>query len=77
MSVKISIISLGPYGITAIVAQPQQNAQSILDIVTLVFLHFYATPTLGFLQICVFKGVKSINLLQVPQWDFNKGCNIA
>ena len=40
MSVKITIISLGAYGITAIVAQPQQNAQSILDIATLVFLHF-------------------------------------
>jgi hypothetical protein len=31
----------------------------------------------GFLQICVFKGVRSIYLLQVPHWDFNKGCNIA
>jgi len=37
MSVKISIISLGAYGINAIVAQPQQNAQSVLDIATLVF----------------------------------------
>ena len=77
MSVKISIISLGAYGITAFVAQPQKNAQSILDIATLVFAFFYATPTLEFLQIRVFKGVRSIYLLQVPHWDFNKGCNIA
>jgi len=37
MSVKLSIIPLGAYGITAIVAQPQQNPQSILDIATLLF----------------------------------------
>ena len=35
------IISSGAYDITAIVAQPQQNAQSIMDIATLVFLHFW------------------------------------
>jgi hypothetical protein len=40
MSIKISIISLGAHGITAIVAQPQQNALSILDIATLAFMHF-------------------------------------
>ena len=77
MSVKISIIPLGAYGITAIVAQPQQNAQSILDIATLVFVFFYAAPILGFLQIRVFKGVRSIYLSQVPHRDFYKGCKIA
>jgi len=77
MNVKISMISLGAYGITVVFAQPQQNAQSILDIATLVFAFFYATPTLGFLEIRVFKGVRFIYLLQVPHWDFNKGCNIA
>ena len=42
------------------------------------YLHFYATPTLGFfLQIRVFKGVRSIYPLHVPHWDFNKGCNFA
>jgi len=77
MGIKISTISLGAYGITVVYCSTQPNAQSILDIATLVFLHFYATPTLGFLQIHVFKGVRSIYLLQVPHWDFNKGCNIA
>jgi len=77
MSVKISIISLEAYDITAVIAQPQQNAHPILDIATLLFCIFDATPTLGFIQIRVFLGVRSIYLLHVPHWDFNKGCNIA
>ena len=77
MNVKISMISLGAYGITVVFAQPQQNAQSILDIATLVFVFFYAAPILGFLQIRVFKGVRSIYLSQVPHRDFYKGCKIA
>jgi len=35
---------LGAYGITAIVAQPQPNAQSILDIVTLVVICILCNP---------------------------------
>jgi len=48
MSIKISIISLGAYGITAIVAQPQQNAQSIMDIATLVFAFLMQLQHLDF-----------------------------
>src|SRR6185437_1136678 len=62
------------YGITAIVAQCQQNAHSILDIATLVLCVFYATPTLGFYKS---EEKTSIYLLQVPHQDFNKGCDIA
>ena len=78
MSIKISTISLGAYGITTVIPQPQPNAQSILDIVILVFICiFMQLQHLDFLQIRVFKGVRSIYPLHVPHWDFNKGCNFA
>ena len=41
------------------------------------FCIFNATLILGILQIRVFKGVRSIYLLQVPCRDFYKGCKIA
>jgi len=75
MSIKISTISLGAYGITTVIPQPQPNAQSILDIVIFAFL--CNSNTWIFLQIRVFKGVRSIYPLHVPHWDFNKGCNFA
>ena len=56
---------------------PNKMLNPLWIFATLVFAFFYATPTLGFLEIRVFKGVRFIYLLQVPHWDFNKGCNIA
>jgi len=44
---------------------------------TCIFCIFYATPIFRFLQIWVFKGVRSIYLLQVPHQDFYKGYKIA
>ena len=63
MSVKISIISLGAYGITAFVAQPQKNAQSILDIATLVFAFLMQLQYLD-----IYKSVYS------KEWDPSTFC---
>ena len=78
MSIKISTISLGAYGITTVIPQPPTKCSIHSGYChTCIYLHFYELQHLDFLQIRVFKGVRSIYPLHVPHWDFNKGCNFA
>jgi len=49
MSIKISTISLGAYGITTVIPQPPTKCSIHSGYChTCIYLHFYATPTLGF-----------------------------
>jgi len=78
MSIKISTISLGAYGITTVIPQPPTKCSIHSDIVILVIIFiFMQLQHLDFLQIRVFNGVRSIYPLHVTHWDFNKGCNFA